>query len=864
MVVVAADVAHERVDEQGLRDEDDEHGERREARERVVDRGGLELVERARDLAEHYERDEHDAGERDDRVQPARRDVRRVGGAGRGVGGVGGRGVVRGVGGVVRGVVRRGVLGRHVRGARGAAAACRFFCLAPCARARAAAQTQHEVDGGLLLDVVVAERAPVVELLAREDEALLVGRDALLVLDLGLDHVDGVGGLDLERDGLSRERLDEDLHRCALVGVVKYIKETGRCSMPCPGVSDFALDGRLGDAGLPRGQERQLEQYARAAYFLQDALNKAQQELQRYRQYAMMLEGQLSNTSHAPAAGTPGGVYGQAREEESAKQRKTSAATASRTLRDPQTLPKAKEAETTPAVVVRPEAGAAASEARAARATAEMRVEAGEDMAQVINNFEKMLDEAKRHLAQNELQEAKNAADSLLDKIFAIFYRHRLYPRTAEVNQISAEAKKIKEIVLRRIYEERDGKMAAVPEEDEAGAAPPEEDEAARRAATGAAMGGAAARAATGRAAAGGAAAGGAAAVQWEDIKKMREESTRTVLRDKSRDTIEGALECALTLKFTNEDANDDNYEGKISEKFRIWSRTNHPDKVPEDEKDVAESKFQKLRNYREYLKDMVSEWRSDTSMGKKDFIDWLVDYKKRSERSERSLEAPKLLEVARQTLEHVENEMKSNPAGDMENVLRNAQFVVDNCKEYRDLKGTASFNENARKIYMTAYRIIAQVITQQGAGAAQATETDFTLFRNAAKVKQKQAYDANDRQQYAAALKHANAYVDLCELCNYVETKNVMRNAITVMKRFITRIESKMRESTQSPDMEAGAAEETDMEAGAAGAVTRVAARAPAILNTRGAAAENRNRQVKIDLEKNTYRDLEQRLRML
>ncbi len=39
----------------------------------------------------------------------------------------------------------------------------------------------------VLLDVVVGESAAVLQLLAREDEALLVGGDALLVLDLGLD-----------------------------------------------------------------------------------------------------------------------------------------------------------------------------------------------------------------------------------------------------------------------------------------------------------------------------------------------------------------------------------------------------------------------------------------------------------------------------------------------------------------------------------------------------------------------------------------------------------------------------------------------------------------------------------------------------
>merc|ERR1711918_138604 len=59
----------------------------------------------------------------------------------------------------------------------------------------AAAQAKHQVERRLLLDVVVGEGAPVLELLAREDQALLVGRDALLVLDLRLDVVDRVGRL---------------------------------------------------------------------------------------------------------------------------------------------------------------------------------------------------------------------------------------------------------------------------------------------------------------------------------------------------------------------------------------------------------------------------------------------------------------------------------------------------------------------------------------------------------------------------------------------------------------------------------------------------------------------------------------------
>ena len=43
---------------------------------------------------------------------------------------------------------------------------------------RAAAQTQHQVERRLLLDVVVAQRPAVLQLLAGEDQPLLVGRNA--------------------------------------------------------------------------------------------------------------------------------------------------------------------------------------------------------------------------------------------------------------------------------------------------------------------------------------------------------------------------------------------------------------------------------------------------------------------------------------------------------------------------------------------------------------------------------------------------------------------------------------------------------------------------------------------------------------
>ena len=81
----------------------------------------------------------------------------------------------------------------------------------------------------LLLDVVVAQRAAIFELLARKDEPLLVRRDALLVLDLGLDVLDRVARLDFQRDRLARQRLDKDLHvvdlNCDAVLVFSWFRQ---------------------------------------------------------------------------------------------------------------------------------------------------------------------------------------------------------------------------------------------------------------------------------------------------------------------------------------------------------------------------------------------------------------------------------------------------------------------------------------------------------------------------------------------------------------------------------------------------------------------------------------------------------------
>ena len=82
-------------------------------------------------------------------------------------------------------------------------------------RLLSATKTKHQVESRLLLDIVVGQSATVLQLLTSEDETLLVRGDTLLILNLGLDVVDRVRGLDFERDGLAGERLDEDLHTTA-------------------------------------------------------------------------------------------------------------------------------------------------------------------------------------------------------------------------------------------------------------------------------------------------------------------------------------------------------------------------------------------------------------------------------------------------------------------------------------------------------------------------------------------------------------------------------------------------------------------------------------------------------------------------
>ena len=64
----------------------------------------------------------------------------------------------------------------------------------------------------LLLNVVVRERTTILELLASKDQTLLIRWDTLLVLNLGLDILDGVAWFDVEGDCFTGQRFNENLH----------------------------------------------------------------------------------------------------------------------------------------------------------------------------------------------------------------------------------------------------------------------------------------------------------------------------------------------------------------------------------------------------------------------------------------------------------------------------------------------------------------------------------------------------------------------------------------------------------------------------------------------------------------------------
>merc|ERR1719232_1978601 len=68
------------------------------------------------------------------------------------------------------------------------------------------------MKGAFLLDVVIRKSSSILQLLSSKDQPLLIWGNSLLVLDLGLDILNGVRRFNLKGDGLASQGLDEDLH----------------------------------------------------------------------------------------------------------------------------------------------------------------------------------------------------------------------------------------------------------------------------------------------------------------------------------------------------------------------------------------------------------------------------------------------------------------------------------------------------------------------------------------------------------------------------------------------------------------------------------------------------------------------------
>jgi len=64
-------------------------------------------------------------------------------------------------------------------------------------------KTKYKMKSALFLDVVVRKSTSIFKLLTSKDETLLIWRNSLLILNLGLHILDGIRWLDLKGDGLS-------------------------------------------------------------------------------------------------------------------------------------------------------------------------------------------------------------------------------------------------------------------------------------------------------------------------------------------------------------------------------------------------------------------------------------------------------------------------------------------------------------------------------------------------------------------------------------------------------------------------------------------------------------------------------------
>merc|ERR1719222_304393 len=76
----------------------------------------------------------------------------------------------------------------------------------------ATSQSQNKMEGRLLLDIVVRQGSTILQLFTSKDQSLLIWGNTFLILDLSLNILNAIAGLNLQGDGLTSQGLDKDLH----------------------------------------------------------------------------------------------------------------------------------------------------------------------------------------------------------------------------------------------------------------------------------------------------------------------------------------------------------------------------------------------------------------------------------------------------------------------------------------------------------------------------------------------------------------------------------------------------------------------------------------------------------------------------
>ena len=74
----------------------------------------------------------------------------------------------------------------------------------------------------LLLDIVIRQSTTILQLLPSKDQALLIRGNTLLILNLLLDIVNGIGRFNLESNRLARQSLHKDLHTATATAVLSF------------------------------------------------------------------------------------------------------------------------------------------------------------------------------------------------------------------------------------------------------------------------------------------------------------------------------------------------------------------------------------------------------------------------------------------------------------------------------------------------------------------------------------------------------------------------------------------------------------------------------------------------------------------